>query len=130
MKWSWKVFAIHFVLMALATIAIAVVTSKVIDVLRGPGAPDSTLVSMAIAGFVVSVFFAGLSGWKLWNFKMVLVLSVLISGLLSCNPAVAVPALPLVVLGYFIARKIRQMVSYKILEPSISDESENRQTPR
>jgi hypothetical protein len=112
MKWSWKSFFIQLVAVFVAALGVSFSVSKIIDLQRGPGATDSTILSMGIGGFVTSLIFAVLCGWKGWNFKMLLVIAFIVAGLYSANPAVAIFTLPFAALAYFVATKFRDLLSY------------------
>ena len=94
----------------------------------GPDAADSTILSMGIGGFLTSILFAALCGWRGWNFKMLLVIAFVVAGLYSANPAVGILVIPFVALAYFVTTKIKYFLSY-YSSPEIapSDEGDSEQ---
>lgn len=128
MKWSWKFFLIQLVAVFVAALGVSYIVSKVIDIQRGPDAADSTILSMGIGGFLTSILFAALCGWRGWNFKMLLVIAFVVAGLYSANPAVGILVIPFVALAYFVTTKIKYFLSY-YSSPEIapSDEGDSEQ---
>ena len=112
MKWSWKFFFIQLIAVFVAALGLSYIISKIIDIQRGPGAADSTILSMGIGGFLASILFAALCGWRGWNIKALLVIAFVVAGLYSANPAVAILAIPFAALAYFVTTKIKNLLSY------------------
>jgi hypothetical protein len=128
MKWSWKSFFIQLVAVFVAALGVSYVVSKIIDIQRGPGAADSTILSMGIGGFLTSILFAALCGWRGWNFKMLLVIVFVVAGLYSANPAVAILVIPFAGLTYFVTTKIKNLLSYYSSPvPGPNDEGDSEQ---
>src|SRR5690242_17514757 len=74
MKWSWRAFFIRLVAVFVAALAVSYGISLGIDFGAASDA-GATRLSMGIGGFVTSIAFAVLSGWRGWNFKMLLVIA-------------------------------------------------------
>jgi asparagine N-glycosylation enzyme membrane subunit Stt3 len=110
MKWSWKAFGLQFVSAFLLALLAAFVVSKIIDARRGAGAEtDSTLLSMTIGGFLAPMILAGISGWKFWSLKPLLVAAALVSICYSGNLAIGLATVFFTALVNFVFRKVRQL---------------------
>lgn len=125
MKWSWKVFFIQLVAVFVLALGVSYIVSTIIDLQRGPGAADSTIEAMGIGGFIASILFAALCGWRRWNLKMLLVIAFVVAGLHSSSPAVAILAIPFAALTYFIAGKLANLVSCYTVPVTNTNEGQN-----
>jgi hypothetical protein len=86
--------------------------SMVVDARRDPSGPDSTLVSLAAAGFVAPVILASFSGWKGWSLKPLLVAGVIVSAAYSGNPGLVIMTVIFAGIIYFAARRVRAIIFY------------------
>jgi hypothetical protein len=111
MKWPWKAFGLYLGASFGLGLAFAYTLSLVIDARRGPSGADSTLVALAIGGFVAPLLLSALSGWRGWSLKPLLAAGVIVSGLYSGNPGIALAALLFAALVYFAVRKLRMFIS-------------------
>ena len=112
MKWSWKTFGLYLGASFGLGLAFAYALSLVIDARRGPGGADSTLISLAIGGFVAPLLLAALSGWKGWSLKPLLAAGVIVSATYSGNPGLGLATLLFAALVYFAIRKLRAFIFY------------------
>src|SRR4051812_33664159 len=83
MRWSWKLFALLFVSAFVLGLGLAYVISMMIDARRGPGAPDSTLISMKIGGLLAPTVLAAVTGWIGWSVRPLLVAGIIVSTIYS-----------------------------------------------
>lgn len=121
MKWSWIAFVVQLVVCLVVGIGFAYCISMIIDVKRGAGAPDSTLISMAIGGFIAPLILSLVAGWKRWILKSPLIVAFIVSGIYASNPAIGILCVIISVLLYYTARKGREVLSY--YAPTKNDDS-------
>ncbi|MBK1884519.1 hypothetical protein JIN85_19035 [Luteolibacter pohnpeiensis] len=112
MKWSWKAFGAQLVLTFVVALVLAYGISKGIDAKRGPGAPDSTLISMAIGGFIAPLILSLISGLKGWMLKSPLIVSFIVAGIYASNPVVGIICVFVSAALYLAARKCGQLLAY------------------
>ena len=112
MKWSWKTFGLQLITNAVLGLALAYLVSMAIDARRGPGGADSTLLSLAVGGFLGSIMLAALSGWKGWGLAPLLVAGFIVSAFYSSNPGRGIITLMFAPPIYFAAYKVRMFTLY------------------
>ena len=112
MKWSWKAFGLYLGASFGLGLAFAYALSFIIDARRGPGAPDSTLFSLAIGGIVAPLLLAALSVWKGWSLKPLLAAGFIVSVTYSGNLGPSLATLLFAALVYFATRKLRTIIFY------------------
>jgi hypothetical protein len=122
MKWSWKSFGLLFISAFVLGIGLAYVISMIIDAKRGPGAPDSTLVSMKFGGLLAPTILAAVSGWMAWSLKPLLVAGVIVSTIYSGNLGIGMLTVFLAAIVYVVARNARVLTFYYF--PSETGKSE------
>lgn len=95
------------------------VVSLIIEAKRGPGAPDSTTLSMRIGGLIAPFILAAITGWKLWRLGPMLAASAIIAALHSGDPVSGLFAVIFASFIYFVASKARGAMQYYLpSEPS------------
>ena len=134
MKWSWKAFGLQLIATFVLGLGLAYLVSLAIDARRGPGGADSTLLSLAVGGFLASVMLAALSGWKGWAPAPLLVAGFIVSALYSSNPGRGIITLMFAPPIYFAAYKVRMITLYyfpaKVKETNEPPSNDDRhQTP-
>ena len=112
MKWLWKSFGLQLVVTPVVALGLAYCISMGIDANRGPGTPDSTLVSMAIGGFIAPLILSLIAGWKAWILKSPLIVAFIVASIYASNPAVGILCVIISVALYFAARKGVQLLAY------------------
>ena len=112
MKWSWKAFGLQLVVTFVVALGLAYVISLMIDAKRSPGAPDSTLISMAIGGFLTPLILSSIAGWKAWTLRSPLIVAFIVAGIYAANPVVGILSTIASIIFYFIMRKCRQVLEY------------------
>lgn len=112
MKWSWKAFGLQLVVTFVVALGLAYGISMIIDAKRGPGAPDSTLISMALGGFLAPLILSSIAGWKAWMLKSPLIVAFIVAGIYASNPAVGILSVIASIVLYFVVRKCRQVLMY------------------
>ena len=88
MKWSWKTFGLQLVVTFVVALGLAYGISMIIDAKRGPEAPNSTLISMALGGFLAPLILSTVAGWKAWALKSPLIVAFIVAGIYASNPAI------------------------------------------
>jgi hypothetical protein len=121
MKWSWKAFVLQLVATFVVALGFAYIISMVIDAKRGAGAPDSTLISMAIGGFIAPLILSLVAGWKRWIIKSPLIVAFIVSGIYASNPVIGILCVIISVCLYYSARKGGEVLSY--YAPTKNDDS-------
>jgi hypothetical protein len=127
MKWSWKSFVLQLVCAFVLGLGLAYMVSLAIDAGRGSGAPDSTLISMAIGGLIAPCILAVLSGWKGWSLKPLLVAGFIVSTIYSGKPAVGMVSLLAIAIVFSLARKAYAVASYYFPRQSLDPEPPAKQ---
>lgn len=112
MNWSWKSFGLQLVSAFVLGLGSAYLISLEIDARRGTGAPDSTVLSMAIAGLLAPTILAALSGWKGWSLRPLLAAGFIVSTIYSGNPAIGIISLFTVAIVFSVALKARAVAFY------------------
>jgi hypothetical protein len=112
MKWSWKAFGLQLVATFVVALGLAYGTSMVIDAKRGPGAPDSTLISMAIGGLIAPLILSLIAGWKGWVLKSPLIVAFIVAGIYASNPAVGILCVIISAVLYLAARKGGEVLAF------------------
>lgn len=112
MKWSWNTFAHQLGAAVAATVVVAYLIGKGIDARRGPGAEDSTLMSLTIASFITPVLFAAFRGWKCWSLRQSLGLALIIAGLFAGKLIIVLLTVITSGLAGLAARKLRDIVLF------------------
>lgn len=112
MKWSWKAFGWQFVSTFVVALGLAYGISMMIDAKRGPGAPDSTLISMALGGFLAPLILSSIAGWKAWMLKAPLIVTFIVAGIYASNPVVGILGVVVSTVLYLVARMCRQVLAY------------------
>jgi hypothetical protein len=112
MKWSWKAFGLQLVVTFVVALGLAYGISKGIDAKRGPGAPDSTLISMAIGGLIAPLILSLIAGWKGWILKSPLIVAFIVAGIYASNPGVGILCGIISAALYFAARKAGEFLAY------------------
>ena len=112
MKWSWKAFGLQLVVTLVVGLGLAYSISMGIDAQRGPGAPDSTLISMAIGGFITPLILSLIAGWKRWILKSPLIVAFIVASIYASNPAVGILCVMISTALYFAARKGGEVLAY------------------
>jgi hypothetical protein len=125
MKWSWKAFGLQLVATFVVALGLAYGISIAIDAKRGQGAPDSTLISMAIGGLVAPLILSLIAGWKGWILKSPLIVAFIVAGIYASNPAIGILCVIISTVLYFAGRKGGQVLAY--YAPNINDVSEPRE---
>ncbi|WP_050025170.1 hypothetical protein [Verrucomicrobium sp. BvORR034] len=127
MNWSWKSFVLQLVCAFVLGLGLAYMVSLAIDARRGSGAPDSTLISMAIGGLLAPCILAVLSGWKGWSIKPLLVAGFIVSTIYSGKPAVGMVSLLAIAVVFSLARKACAVAYYYFLRQSLDPEPSAKQ---
>jgi hypothetical protein len=112
MKWSWKAFGLQLVATFVVALGLAYGISMVIDAKRDPGAPDSTLISMAIGGFIAPLILSLIAGWKGWILKSPLIVAFIVAAIYASNPTVGILCVIISAVLYFAARKGGEILAY------------------
>jgi hypothetical protein len=122
MKWSWKAFGLQLVVTFVVALGLAYGNSMIIDAKRDPGAPDSTLISMAIGGLIAPLILSLIAGWKGWILKSPLIVAFIVAGIYASKPAVGILCVIISAALYFAGRKGGQVLAY--YAPTKNDVSE------
>ncbi len=112
MKWSWKSFGLQLVATFVVALGLAYGISMVIDAKRGPGAPDSTLISMAIGGLIAPLILSLIAGWKGWRLKSPLIVAFIVAGIYASNPGVGILCVIISAFLYLGARKGGEFLAF------------------
>jgi hypothetical protein len=112
MKWSWKAFGLQLVVTFVVALGLAYGISMVIDAKRGPGAPDSTLISMAIGGLIAPLILSLIAGWRGWILKSPLIVAFIVAAIYASNPAVGILCVIISAVFFLAARKGRELFSF------------------
>jgi hypothetical protein len=127
MKWSWKTFGLLLVASFALGIGLAYLLSMIVDARKGPGGPDSTLVSLAAGGIVAPILLAAIGGWRGWSLKPLLIAGAIVSMAYSGNPGLGIMTVIFATVSYFGARKIRAIAFYYLPGKTSAEKDE---TPR
>ena len=128
MKWSWKAFGLQLVVIFGAVPGLAYIASAIIDAQRGSEAPDSTLLSMRIAGFVAPMALSALAGWMGWNLKSSLVVAFIVAGIYGSQPIFGILCVIASVILYFSTRKLSQVLAFYTGSTSYEDPQDEDST--
>ena len=112
MKWSWKAFGLQLLATLILALGLTFGISMGIDARPSPEAPDSTLISMAIGGFLAPMILSLIAGWKGWLIKSPLIVAFIVSGLYASNPTMGILCAIISAVLYFTARKGREVWGY------------------
>ena len=127
MKWSWKAFGLHLGTALALGLALGYLLSTITDAMRGSGAPDSTMRSVAIGGLFAPVIIAAIGGWTGWSLKPLLVAGVIVSSLYAGNLGPGLLTFADAGLTYFAMHKVHMIMSYYFQKESPrSEKSDSR----
>ncbi|HEV7403586.1 MAG TPA: hypothetical protein VGO11_11690 [Chthoniobacteraceae bacterium] len=112
MKWSWKTFGTQLAAAGALALAVTYLIFPMVAARRSADGPDPTTTSMVYGGVIAPMVLAVLAGWRGWTFKPLAVAGFVVSGFFASNPGVGGITIFLMGLVYVFAAKVKLVACY------------------